>query len=157
MLCSADFSSPFELRPLAEHLTPNELQELFPLFAAIAPPAKLKLCNRIGSGFRARAAKTARSGSANPFNGSNSLEVFCATWSILLRAVDPSFGLVRLNATEASLNRQGPGHPGKEIATSTAVRACVPLRGCAHAPSANHPARRDPRTSPYRAPTPASL
>jgi hypothetical protein len=50
MPCSANFSSPFELRPLAEDLTPNELQGPLLLFAAIAPPPKLKLCNRIGSG-----------------------------------------------------------------------------------------------------------
>ena len=50
MPCSASFSSLFELRPLAEDLTPNEFQGLLPLFAAIAPPPKLKLCSRIGSG-----------------------------------------------------------------------------------------------------------
>jgi hypothetical protein len=51
MPCSANFSSPFELRPLAEDLTPNELQELLPLFAAIAPLLKLNVGNRIGSRF----------------------------------------------------------------------------------------------------------
>ena len=54
MLCSANFSSPFEVGPLAEYLAPNELQGLLPLFAAVALPPELKLCNRIGSGFRAR-------------------------------------------------------------------------------------------------------
>jgi hypothetical protein len=42
MPCSANFSSPFELRPLADDLIPNELQALLLLFAAIAPPLKLK-------------------------------------------------------------------------------------------------------------------
>ena len=51
MPCSANFSSLFELRPLAEDLTPNELHGLLPLFAASAPALKLKVGNRIGSHF----------------------------------------------------------------------------------------------------------
>lgn len=48
---SANFSSLFELRPLAEDLTPIELHGLLPLFAASAPALKLKVGNRIGSHF----------------------------------------------------------------------------------------------------------
>lgn len=51
MQCSANFSSLFELRSLAEDLTPNELHGLLPLFAAIAPAFKLKVGSRIGSRF----------------------------------------------------------------------------------------------------------
>ena len=51
MPCNANFSSPFELRPLAEDLNSNELQGLLPMSAAIAPPLKLKVGSRIGSHF----------------------------------------------------------------------------------------------------------
>lgn len=42
MPCNANFYNPFELRPLAEDLPLNELPGLLSMFAAIAPPLKLK-------------------------------------------------------------------------------------------------------------------